>query len=370
MNVRLGMALASCLGLWASVGVGCGSSSDGSASSGTTITSPEQMLTETAIAGCALQSRCFGRLAEVSLHGEDCVSHATKLAQDGELGVLVKLAGEGKVAFDGGKATRCVAAFANGSCDGSDLPSECDSVFLGSAKTGDACAMHEECGLAARCAGNTCPGTCTPRSAVGGPCADDADCVKEATCYRPESKCEARLQSGEACTGAVACVEGLSCVGLVLSEGKLGACGVPEQTPARRATLGEPCFTTPDGPFCVDDAVCELQTEPGPNAKFLCVAPYAAGGPCQRSIPDGCPLGEYCSVASGSVVPNCLPLPAEGKPCGRGPSGDVCGPGAACIVGACGTPGRLGEACNGLPTQCLSGKCSAQVCVPELDCDP
>lgn len=369
----VGVRLVGCGLLLATWFTGAGCGADDGGTSATAIASPDDLIDEVVAATCARASRCLRHVVEGLLRGESCTSHYTPLIQDGALGIRVRLANEGKLRFDGALAGQCVARVRNEACDSDDDFSECDAIFTGTAKAGEPCSVREECGPAGTCAGATCPGSCRPRSEAGGPCTSNEDCVDSAACSKPQGTCFERISKGQPCSGLVACADGLECVGLDVSAGKLGACGVSASSSEAPefVKVGEACLPDVAGPFCEAGAVCEHTGGTGASAKFVCARSYVAGGPCRPAFPDGCPTGTYCPSSaaagpSGEVV--CTPLPALGQPCASSVLGEACPAGAACVLGVCAIPGRLGDACNGLPEECVSERCSAHVCAAPADC--
>src|SRR5690606_31831633 len=84
------------------------------------------------------------------------------------------LVAEGRIAFDGGAFSRCLAA-ARERCDVSLVGSEdCRLAFSGTVAPGGACRVDDECdgGFCDGSQGGDCEGACQALPAVGEPCPD------------------------------------------------------------------------------------------------------------------------------------------------------------------------------------------------------
>lgn len=311
---------------------------------------------------------------------DGCIEAVRERCDDGVFGPVNTHVQPGDLTYSPDSAGACLAPYIAATCDGLSTvtgspPPACENVFVGTKTAGEPCEFDQLCtpGLFCKPGENgTCPGTCTPRSALGEPCNVSRQlCVtglqctgfgdREGTCVAPKvekdgacffltqcpsgqfcdtdaGRCKDQAAQGEACN-SVGCVSPLRCT---------GSPGTCEPLP----TLGQPCdFTCADGAVCNNDKVCVA-------------APTQVGDPCVESLfPCGSRTGLQCRRSDNTCIG---PLPL-GAPCG-GDTGT-----SDCDFGWCdaalGTTGQcrpwlaFGDTCESFngscgPFECFQGKCS------------
>lgn len=151
--------------------------------------------------------------------------------------VLEDSVAAGRLAYDGERMRTCLDAYAAIDC--ADLPTAlhaggpggCTDPFTGLVALGGACANDADCqsnlcdGDSTDFNGNTTFGTCAEVPAIGQPCVD-GDCGAGAFCdYNAGSQtCQATLADGASCSANGDCASG-ACNGAM--NGQDGTCGAP-----------------------------------------------------------------------------------------------------------------------------------------------
>jgi hypothetical protein len=242
---------------------------------------------------------------------------------------------------DADKAAACISALDAlvRSCDYTPLPAECESATSGTLAQNARCEQVAECQPGLTCAGLEpgCSGTCQPRTADGGGCGSDTDCLEGSTCT-------AGLCDAPACVIDDDCTPGNVC-----TDG--GVCG------AAPPTEGYACKSFFGQTNCAGDLVCIETPDSG-----TCQQGVALGEAC---------LGDFCPYPSRCYREPCVP----GARCVGGTCRAIADPGGACdqdIVcpatqtcegGTCAPAPILGEACDG-DTPCMDGQCDNDtVCI-------
>jgi hypothetical protein len=250
---------------------------------------------------------------------------------------LAAAVARGIVRYSGPAADECLAALAAQSCDTSSRdartqPAACAEMFRGSVKTGDACALDEECasGVCAlpTCNQACCTGTCHARraSAIGDACELDVDCTGDAFCGG-DKLCHALGAVGIDCERDNECDYGLACIGP--SQLMPGNCRAQPR-------IGEPCLYLRCGEL---GATCTAGT---------CVALGLPGAPC-TSAKDCSPFA-VCDTSTGA----CATVPSLGEPCTVGCAGEAwCD---ASDTHLCSTPKPINSMCSS-DDQCASLFC-------------
>jgi hypothetical protein len=298
---------------------------------GASFTTIEDFYSSYASASCGHHARC-GLIARSQI--ADCTA-AVRAILDGSEGYSVSAAIEaGRLVFDAGHATACVAAWGSLGCDprldrSVFIDGICAAVTHGAQTPGDPCRDSVECrdgycdrGFASP--GLHCSGTCKPYLPVGAACveyaegcspgsscvdrqctlqndktgiscATSADCQSssfvclEGACTRPLPD----LGGGAPCFGPGSCAAGYYCGG-----GKTGTVCLP------LLPVGAAC--TGDGQ-CVDGAFC-AQAMDAPR----CTAFAEIGAACDpTATPTVCTGDSFCDSGSARCV---LKHPA-GAPC-------------------------------------------------------
>lgn len=279
----------------------------------------------------------------------------------------------------------------------SDCAPGLSCVFEGDACPGTCVAppapcSEGSCGADAFCAVD---GTCQPRAALGEACDEtkiDFDNLSERACaagsHCEESVCVADLGAGAQCGGldVHACGDG-ACVCADLAN-----CDEPADFTCRPAlgATGEPCSTAFD---CVEGLYCDFhggnRCAPRGERGEACNESFGAclhslvcvDGTCadeQASVTEvpllaehescigggSCPLGTACTCDDADCVDkHCVPAPGLGESCAaQDLDGFACSEGLCDILAShtCVRPGAAEEAC---PVDGLTFACASLVCV-------
>lgn len=177
----------------------------------------------------------------------------------------------------------------------------------GALTDGAICAHGWQC-QSTRCAisqGKSC-GFCQARSATGGDCQIDDDCLSDRLCLKG-SICTPYANEGDSCISSE-CGPELSCVGFSLKECQTAPKG------------GEPC--DPNG---LSAGSCSVQSKS-----------FCDSGTCheQATVTGGMPCVEGETVCTASLCSNkkCRPYKIDGSSCG---DASECQPPAVCAGGKC-----------------------------------
>ena len=341
----------------------------------------DQIPAELAKSFCAAEQACNQFLYDFAFTNTDCVSVATKEFAQASYNDIQAAVTAGTVKYDGNLARTCVNDIANGACAALDnnTPDSCKRALAGTAATGAACNVDEECAGDARCdtSAGTCPGKCAPLASAGVACSADGDCALGAVCSPVTQKCVAPAQVGEDCGGGVAgdCAAGLLCIGDDQDNKKAGKCQTVAATLVGQS--GAACDLQA-GPWCADGLSCVVQSYAAGKLSSTCQPAATSGGSCGIAVPSQCPKGEYCPLDLVDLLAmkssaNCQALPSEGAACGPAIAFTRCGQDLVCdattdaLKPVCVTRHDLGEPCSD-DSLCYSQHCVSGACVPESSC--
>jgi hypothetical protein len=313
--------------------------------------------------GPALED-CLGpQLLADRLAGRDCGVLYEKTLAEGPMQYLADAVSAGRVAYDASLVKGCLDAIAALGCEAETTrwPAACQLAVAGTVAEGGDCALDEDCAGKAFCEKGPaqCPGSCSALLAAGATCSDDRECDDGLVCF--ESKCAALGVAGDACgTGLPACKAGFDC----RPDGGANKCKAIGAV--RIKQLNEACDI--NGDLCVAGLVC---ASTGVGTAGVCEEQADSGGACKRSVPNQCPVFQYCGTDVPGVVDVCLERPRNGEPCLN--RRQACADGHVCVTeGAsdvCRPINDAGEACTTDP-QCYSGLCgSSDRCEAPLTCD-
>lgn len=244
----------------------------------------------------------------------------------------------GKLAYDGAKASQCLAVM--GSMCFAELdqePAACTDVFSGVLADGAVCDQNKYCKSR----------YCKREAAK--------DCGVCAIAAKAGEKCDA---NGEGCQTNHACIDG-TCVahGTVVAGGKCNSdknC-LPDHdcdwnaNPSVCKARGAKDAVCKNNQDCAKGLVCQMATFGGKEGK--CGAPTAANQACTRiggQDAEPCAAGSSCCVPTtwdGKTLPDakCLPLLKLGEAC---TSHMQCGLDGECKDGKCALlPSKVGDAC-------------------------
>jgi|GEM_PF-2936372 len=324
-------------------------------------TTPEAFLQAVVATLCAEGTRCLLPQAHAQCSPTAPAAWVAASLPTYEAAIAV-----GDLVFDGSKTRACLDALTDPTCTFAnwislfDAPG-CVDVLVGQVPEGGACSTHvvcagrpdTYCSIAA-----SCPGVCARKLTVGQPCEYGTLCAAGLTCGDGGCKPVVSAGAGEACDDE----NGPYCsVFLLCAKDDAGARACRTYLENSTADVGEPC--SPSEVSCKPGLSCGLREGAAP----WCVERVAAGAPCSNAIPDMCPSGYRCSATVG-VDRTCVPLPNVGEPCqGQYTETDGCQSPALCVEGTCQPGLKNGAACQ-TATQCLSGACVEDSCVPRDLC--
>jgi len=340
-----------------------------------------QLPAELARSFCAAEQACNPFFYNVAFTNTDCAALVTQEFTQASYNDIQAAVNAGTIKYDGTLARTCANDIASGSCAVLDnlTPDSCQKALSGSAATGAACDIDQECVGVARCdtSGNVCPGKCAPRASEGVACAADGDCVLGAVCSKVTQKCVAPAMAGEDCGGGVAgnCASGLLCIGDDASSNKAGKCQT--STAALVGQAGDACDLQA-GPWCADGLSCVVQSVSAGKLSSKCQPIAPSGGSCGVGIPSACSKGEYCpldfvDILAAKYSANCAPLPGEGDACGPATALVRCGQDLICdtttakLTPVCAKRRDLGQPCSD-DSLCYSQHCASGACVPASPC--
>ncbi len=315
-----------------------------------------------AAATCDNLPLCYGDLGDLGTSDYDCNARVQETLEETSIKRWQAMIDAGSVRYDGVAMEACIAELAAGDCRAiEDFPyrGACEPAFEGLLAAGDPCNDTAECPSGGVCQfDGACPGTCGDVRAVGEPCGSNIECGS-GICGA--GTCRAFRGAGTSC-GDDTCDVGFAC-----DDATSGSC-VP-WSEARTVALGGNCLDDlcEAGLSC---AVTGLDMEGELIAE--CVQPVTSGAACNFSLPDVCPIGEYCQTDGLTPDGTCAPLPSAGQPCAtdvdvfaaRCAADAICDPGDEMCV-----PARLreGASCTG-NAQCLSDLCASGTCAAQSGC--
>src|SRR5690606_38687655 len=235
------------------------------------------------------------------------------------------------------------------------FPEECKAALDGLVGEGQPCGQSLECEEGLYCDISSCPGTCRQPLPADAACGPTDTCGPGLTCF--QEVCTPLGREGEACGGGVApeCLIGLLCVGDDEANAETGSCFPAKDLFVLAPSL--PCSIGTDPPaLCREGASCPVELAP------VCQPTAESGGTCRLALPDMCPSGEYCNLATNQ----CAPLPGPGEACA---AGSLTKPGCAaylrCINNQCRPLGDNDDPCAA-NEECYSGYCANARCAAPL----
>lgn len=257
---------------------------------------------------------------------------------DVSVGSIKNAVDAGKVKYNADKVDACLDALQQAAActysdlfqnlGGSDIPSACQEVFVGTVAEKGSCVIDEEC-VSQNCVApptcmmQCCVGECAPAEAapvlakIGEPCVTTG-CEAGAYCQEDAQSnpttCAATLKKGDACSSFDSCTLPLYCAyDFMTGE---GAC-------AEHAAHGAAC--TPGDIYSCDpiDDYCDATTKVCTLRKLVGEACSDAASPCVNFA--------YCDPASKK----CVKKGAPGDACDAMVDAQVCLDSANCDAGKC-----------------------------------
>jgi hypothetical protein len=242
----------------------------------------------------------------------------------GDVGTCIRVSEQAQSTFYGivsdAEVEACAQAVASAGCGDVGIQSAaCD--FHGTVPVGGACGTTQLCAPGAKCSftSSSC-GTCVPAAAAGQPC-HGADCAEGLTCTGAGgTQCVPPVNAGGACTGTgTPCAANYLCLGGVCSapleggascapnpdacdEGNGVSCVNGTCVAPSLAKVGEPCGDV-GGVLtqCIGlDVACVPTGDAGAST---CIAPLAAGSPCNDSSGAMCVFPTVCLNGTCSEQP-------------------------------------------------------------------
>jgi hypothetical protein len=281
-----------------------------------------------------------------AFHAKSAADHVATLQRSIDLG---------RVTYDAEKMAACLEND-GWSCDGGGSI-ECTEAILGKVAAGEPCDTNTECQPSLRC-GGTCPATCFLPSAAGEACDSAGQCARGLYCTG-SGVCTPRVADGEPCQIGMEnpCHGTAQCQ--PTNDGTGSIC-----TPIALVGEGEECGREP-WRACAPGLACVRKSERDPE---VCVLRAEPGGDCWVGEEDSCPVGQWCSTASGDPNPigpgKCLPQAKRGQPCTD--QAFSCEADSRCVENVCVAPQNLDEDCTD-DRQCTTDTCNNGKCAwPEL----
>jgi hypothetical protein len=331
-------------------------------------------------------ARCEGEFTITGLvmPGEDCVTLTKKRLELNGLELLAAAVSEGRIAYHPELMQACSDAITRPECKDTverDLP-ECEAAITGSAALGEPCELSEECQGSLICdVRASCPGKCAERYAAGVRCGVDEECANGLRCEFYSGACQPAVDVGEPCegTGNLPCLPGLFCAKQVTDALTMnrpaGICAYIAHGPRG----GTPACDPLQGLLCSNEELgaprhCVLESLADDSATWTC-APMAEM--CGLALPEQCPDGEFCPIASsdldmGTLTAACTPLPGPREHCAYRPLLPTilpsCAPYARCDeTGTCQELGDVGAFCSD-DEQCSTAFCDRGQCARTHAC--
>jgi len=308
----------------------------------------------------ALLGLCEDLAAERCSQVERCGAHPAECMNEGCDAPAWQRTAEriehGRVRFDDQAAAACLRLM-HDQCATSHPA--CADVLVGAVAPGGACGVNGDCAGEAVCLlGETCPGTCVAKPAVGEACAWASDLPCRPDAYCDGGTCVPFAQPGATCNGDVSagigvivgpgedpelppapppgrvlCDYGLRCVE--------GRCAETVYSPRPEVGLGDECAGS--SPLdrtatCAGDLFCDDRTG-------RCARPGEEGDGCPETSGSFAVAGELpCAKGLACFAGVCTRMAAPGEPCDG--SLDRCPGGLHCIDGTCSLLPHVGEACD------------------------
>jgi hypothetical protein len=334
------------------------SSGGGGSTSGPTLDALGDTL---AIAICDVQKECFGSaFAAFAGTTAECRESFAAGFNEASLPTIKASIDAKKIVYTPSEASACLDKIKALGCgvQTARISDLCQGVLAGQVAAGGECQVSSDCGAGNYCDVQAdCPGKCAPRLADGGTCKDSEDCQAGLVCA--QNKCAKPAPKGAACDGGQECVAGTICAAKV--------CQAFDEL--LTAPLGGECSVFESLKLCADALPCAIQGT-SLSSPFTCVAKAASGAACKYSLPDMCPLDEFCGVnlGTGKAEGTCTKRRVEGEACEEGADNSGCARGFSCNAEKkCHKPSKNGEACKD-DNDCY-GVCEKGVCVAETACN-
>jgi len=323
----------------------------------------EEVARRLATVECESMLRCLPVNTMLWSNLTGCIASDTRQLQAWDVALWARASEAGELEFDPEAFDRCLERIRTAACTGRPFPiyQACREAFRGQLPDGEACHAEFECQPGSTCAREpaTCPGECTPQSALGEPCVGEYSCGEDAQCV--SNRCVRLWPEGADCTGGAGrCAEGLRCY-----VGARGSARCERVDEARAAGLGASCDPQV-GPYCPGDLVCACdESICRGDASLTCVEPAAAGEACLGSSPPQCPKGYGCSARG-----RCEPTLEPGSAC---VASGVCADGYGCAShpgegASCRSPGLPGDSCGSwscvMTLSCVDDVCRAECEAP------
>ena len=303
---------------------------------------------------CDYFSRCLGVLDSRGYYSSaTCVSDMRSTFTEGTFTRVQSDVAAGIVTYDAALAATCLSGMQSAECGGLTplMSAACASLIEGHVALGGACSMSDECAAGLYCALDIgCPSTCRAVGGVGAACSDDEQCADGLACSSAGT-CAATIPAGAACTDEDVCAENTTC-------SDAGVCEAVFSYLAGTVALGQECGLLSAG-LCVSGLYCVSDVgEPSYGTAHCTAERPSAGGACRFSMPEACPTGQRCVIASGATEGTCTPLAAAGAAC---EDDSDCQAALVCAASTCLAKAHVGEACVD-SDQCFSSNCVGGTC--------
>ena len=329
--------------------------SDASTTTGTIADVPAAL----AAALCDAREACVGPARLAALYdGNTCADVVAAELEDGSMSQIEVSVTASVLIYDDSVLDDCLSDVRAQGCAVSEsrLPAKCREALLGIVATGDDCNTDFDCEGDAFCDFGSpqpsCPGACAARGAADAPCTEDNQCQDGLLCT-PAGTCQAPVATSGDCDG-----DSKICGLQDICVAGTGTCMSQDVVYAQ--TENADC--TPDtGTLCLSDINQGISLVCAADSK-TCVPVSLANEACvPGSIPDACPINQYCHPTQEV----CVERETAGRACtGRAKE---CAAGLTCLNDACERIGRLGDACDSdwacysYHCNLVSGMCEAPV---------
>ncbi len=312
----------------------------------------ENFCTQMAKADCERIEKCGTAQAKAI---EQCISHQEQVWCGPTGKALKEGVGRGEVAFFALAAKRCKKAVSELSCEvglfhpllGLDA---CQDMLEAKAQTGDSCTFALACAEGNYCDFSACPGTCKAYKTANQPCALNDRCSPDTYCKLTGTRrCTARSDLGAACDPAA--------IGNSCRDGSFCDASQPGM-PVCRAGRGrqEGCQSAYE---CAQNAACIKNK-------------------CSLGLDgDTCEIDLHCADGRRCAEGKCAVLVALEGDCS---GGLLCVDGLGCHgkTNQCTEQPKLGDSCEEVPCflgRCVDGTCETSIgdggaCAAAGDCLP
>lgn len=368
--MRIIHVFSGCLGLW--LCIACGdtdenepkaSGASGSGGSGN-MGAPQPLDDYSELyarATCEVLSRCFAAIAPDIAACTEWLKLTFKEQASPEIDAAIAA---GRIDYRASELAACVEQISSAACD-ETLFAQCNDVFVGKTKLGEACTVDLECEGLGQChVDGACPGVCAPAAKLGEPCTRFNSCERGLKCSASTPQtCVAPAKVGEPCANPGGCSGYALChEGMCIARNSLG-----------QSAEGGPCELL-TGSNCRAGLVCTTTLE-GAEVVGRCQPKVTSGAACTYSIPDACPEGEYCRITTETGVKpamgSCQTSPKLGEECGWGVIYFTsCAEEQYCDIDTklCTAVNHLGEPCAA-DRGCFSDTCVDGTCARRIECE-